>query len=247
METDVGVRRERIHSGHRQFDGVFVKQKDNSKGYARASSPKDTTRLLIYSLNYAPELTGIGKYNAEMAEWLAKKDVEVDVICANPYYPEWKVHEGYPKYSYKRETLNDVRITRCPTYVPKHPAVIKRILHLTSFALTSILALIGKFWRKPDVIFVVQPTLFCLPMALLFAKLFGARTILHIQDFEIDAMLGLRDKAKEKLSLKKRIVLKMESWLMQRFDMATNILRSMLEHAEKKGVTKEKLSFISTI
>jgi colanic acid biosynthesis glycosyl transferase WcaI len=30
-------------------------------------------RILIYSINYFPELTGIGKYNAEMAEWLAGK------------------------------------------------------------------------------------------------------------------------------------------------------------------------------
>ena len=28
-------------------------------------------RLLVYGLNYAPELTGTGKYTAEMAEALA--------------------------------------------------------------------------------------------------------------------------------------------------------------------------------
>jgi len=26
---------------------------------------------LIYGVNFAPELTGIGKYSGEMAEWLA--------------------------------------------------------------------------------------------------------------------------------------------------------------------------------
>ena len=26
-------------------------------------------RLLLYGLNYAPELTGIGKYTGELAEW----------------------------------------------------------------------------------------------------------------------------------------------------------------------------------
>ncbi len=28
-------------------------------------------RILIYGINYAPELTGIGKYTGEMAEWLS--------------------------------------------------------------------------------------------------------------------------------------------------------------------------------
>jgi len=29
-------------------------------------------RILIYGINYSPELTGIGKYTGEMAPWLAK-------------------------------------------------------------------------------------------------------------------------------------------------------------------------------
>ena len=28
-------------------------------------------KILIYGINYAPELTGIGKYSGEMAQWLA--------------------------------------------------------------------------------------------------------------------------------------------------------------------------------
>ena len=28
-------------------------------------------KILVYGINYAPELTGTGKYTAEMAEWLA--------------------------------------------------------------------------------------------------------------------------------------------------------------------------------
>lgn len=39
-------------------------------------------KILIYSLNFHPELTGIGKYSGELAEWLAKKNHEVRVITA---------------------------------------------------------------------------------------------------------------------------------------------------------------------
>lgn len=52
-------------------------------------------RILIYSVNFAPEPTGIGKYSGEMAAWLAERGDEVRVIAAPPYYPAWKRDPGY--------------------------------------------------------------------------------------------------------------------------------------------------------
>ena len=37
-------------------------------------------KLLVYGINFAPELTGIGKYTGEMAQWLAAAGHEVRVI-----------------------------------------------------------------------------------------------------------------------------------------------------------------------
>ena len=62
-------------------------------------------KILIVGLNYAPELTGIGKYNAEMADWLADESHEVRVISAPPYYPEWEIGKGYKSYVYKTEKI----------------------------------------------------------------------------------------------------------------------------------------------
>ena len=59
-------------------------------------------KILIYGVNYAPELTGIGKYSGEMAEWLAAQGHEVRVVTAPPYYPEWSVGEGYSAAGFKR-------------------------------------------------------------------------------------------------------------------------------------------------
>ena len=41
-------------------------------------------RALLYSMNYAPELTGIGKYTGEMAEWLAARGFDVTVVTTPP-------------------------------------------------------------------------------------------------------------------------------------------------------------------
>lgn len=44
-------------------------------------------KILVYGINYSPELTGIGKYTGEMVAWMAREGHEVRVITAPPYYP----------------------------------------------------------------------------------------------------------------------------------------------------------------
>lgn len=93
-------------------------------------------KILVYGINYSPELTGIGKYTGEMVAWMAQEGHEVRVITAPPYYPQWKVGERYSAWRYRREE-GEVTVWRCPLYVPKQPSTLKRLLHLGSFALSS--------------------------------------------------------------------------------------------------------------
>ena len=94
-------------------------------------------KLLIYGINYWPELTGVGKYTGEMAEWLATRGHEVQVVTAPPYYPQWRVHDGYSAWTYRRERVHNIPVVRCPLWIPKRLNTIHRILHLASFAILS--------------------------------------------------------------------------------------------------------------
>lgn len=188
-------------------------------------------KILLYSLNYAPELTGIGKYSGELGGWLAERSHDVRVICGLPYYPEWRIDESYSTHGYTHEYLNGVRVTRCPLWVPERPGGLKRILHLLSFALTSLPALFLSLRHHPDVIIIVAPALFCAPSAWLAARCSGAKCWLHIQDFEVDAAfdLGLL-----KGSLIRRGVTASERWLLQRFDRLSTISERMRERLLSK-------------
>ena len=197
-------------------------------------------KLILLSLNYSPELTGIGKYNGEMAPWLAEQGASVSVICAPPYYPEWRVHDGYSGSWYSVSELQGVKITRCPLYVPAQPSTVKRLIHLASFAASSAVALFRYLLRKPDVVFVVEPTLFTVPAALLFCKLTGAKSVLHIQDYEVDAMFGLGMGGSGRIA---RFAYVAERWLMRRFDKVSTISYSMMERAKAKGVDASRLIF----
>lgn len=190
-------------------------------------------KILIYGLNYAPELTGVGKYTAEMAEALQQQGHDVRVVCAPPYYPEWKIGAGFSAWRSTREVLNGVRVWRAPLWVPAHPTGLKRMIHLASFALASLPALVAHAFWRPDVVMSIAPSLLNAPAALALARLTGARSWLHIQDFEVDAAfdLGLLKNARVA-----RLALSVERALLRRFNVVSTISGKMIERAVSKGV-----------
>ncbi|ROP62700.1 colanic acid biosynthesis glycosyl transferase WcaI [Enterobacter sp. BIGb0383] len=198
-------------------------------------------KILVYGINYSPELTGIGKYTGEMVEWMARQGHEVRVITAPPYYPQWKVGEQYSAWRYRREQ-GAATVWRCPLYVPKQPSTLKRLMHLGSFALSSFFPLMAQRRWKPDRIIGVVPTLFCTPGMRLLAKLSGARTLLHIQDYEVDAMLGL-GMAGGKSGKVARLAAAFERSGLQNVDNVSTISRSMMNKACEKGVAEQKVIF----
>ena len=199
-------------------------------------------KILVYGINYSPELTGIGKYTGEMVEWMARQGHEVRVITAPPYYPEWQVGVNYSSWRYRREE-GDATVWRCPLYVPKQPSTLKRLMHLGSFALSSFFPLMAQRRWKPDRIIGVVPTLFCTPGMRLLAKLSGARTLLHIQDYEVDAMLGLGMAGKGKSGKVAKLASAFERSGLHNVDNVSTISRSMMNKACEKGVPAEKVIF----
>ena len=199
-------------------------------------------KILVYGINYSPELTGIGKYTGEMVEWMAQEGHEVRVITAPPYYPEWEVGEKYSSWRYRREE-GEATVWRCPLYVPKQPSTLKRLIHLGSFALSSFFPLMAQRRWKPDRIIGVVPTLFCTPGMRLLAKLSGARTLLHIQDYEVDAMLGLGMAGKGKGGKVAKLASLFERSNLHNVDNVSTISRSMMNKAQEKGVAAEKIIF----
>lgn len=194
-------------------------------------------KILFYGINYSPELTGIGKYTGEMAEWFAVRGHEVRVITAPPYYPAWKISEGYPN-RYHTQQLNGVTVYRTPLWVPHQPSGLKRLIHLASFALSSFPTLFMQWRWKPDVIWVVEPPLMCAPAAVAFAKMVGAKSWLHVQDYEVNAAF---DMGLLKGQWLKRMVLACERWLMRCFDRVSSISGQMLSLAGEKGVDADRV------
>lgn len=199
-------------------------------------------KILVYGINYAPELTGIGKYSAEMAETLVGKGHEVRVVCAPPYYPEWRIANGYSGRRYVTETRHGVELRRAPLWVPTQPKGIKRILHLASFALSSLPVMLHQMSWRPDAVICIAPSLMNAPAGWLVARLTGAHAWIHIQDYEVDAAFKL---GMLKGSILKRTALAFERFLLKRFDTVSTISGKMVEHALRKGIDARKVVHFS--
>lgn len=190
-------------------------------------------KILVYSMNFWPEPTSTGKYSGEMVTWLSHQGHQVRVIAAPPYYPEWKVADGYSSFRYVQEDFGSVDVRRCPAWIPAQPNGLKRVLCMLLFGLTSCWeAAKSLFWR-PDVVIVVEPPISCAPVAWFFARCCRARAWLHVQDFEVDAALQL---GMLKLGWLQKLALTIDRFVTRRFDRVSTISDRMMEKLiDKRG------------
>jgi colanic acid biosynthesis glycosyl transferase WcaI len=206
-------------------------------------APSGGLKLLLLSLNYSPELTGIGKYSGEMAESLAARGHTLAVVCAPPHYPAWSVQSGFTSWRYSVDRSQPgLTVVRCPVWVPRRPGGLARLLYQASFALSSlpVLLWLGLRWH-PAVVWTVAPSTLGAPLAWLTARLCGAKAWLHVQDLEFDAAfrLGLLRGA----LLQKACGLA-ERALLASFDQVSTISRRMLRHLACKGVALASSSLL---
>lgn len=198
-------------------------------------------RILLIGGNFYPELTGIGKYNGEMIDWLAANGNICTVITTYPYYPDWKVKYPYSKkeywYSkeYKKTDVNatePIKIYRCPHFVPTNPSGLTRILSDVSFFLSSsVMVFFLLFKRKYNFIITVSPPFLTGILAIIYKKIKGAKFFYHVQDLQIDAAADLQ-MIKSRLLI--NILFKIERFIMNNADMISSISEGMIDRIKQK-------------
>jgi colanic acid biosynthesis glycosyl transferase WcaI len=199
-------------------------------------------RILINGLNFAPELIGIGKYTADLAAYLAEKGYAVRVVTAPPYYPHWQVSQNYDWWRYRKESWRGIQVFRCPLWVPRETSGLKRILHLLSFASSSLPVMVSQLKWNPDLVFSVAPAFFSSPNALIVSRMAGVHSWLHIHDFEIDAAftLGMLPANRMIHSISQRI----ERSILLKFDRVSTISQRMVERLLQKGVSQDRVRLL---
>ncbi len=135
-------------------------------------------RILIVGLNYSPEHTGIAPYTAGMARALRDAGWDTDVITGLPHYPQWSIHEGYPKNGNGYEVVDGVPVLRVPHPVPHDAGQLRRLGMEIVFGLRAVTAP----WGNPDVVVLITPALFASAIVRVRAALTRTPVIAWVHD-----------------------------------------------------------------
>jgi colanic acid biosynthesis glycosyl transferase WcaI len=191
-------------------------------------------RILILSINYWPEETGIGAFTTYRAEHLAEAGHEVTVCTTFPYYPNWKVSKPYRGRLVAAEVRKGVRILRSYAYIPNPVRSVKRIVHEASFIASSFLCAAAQ--KCPDLILVVSPPLGLGMSAILLSRLWRIPYVFDVEDLQPDAAANLGMLPAWAL----RLMYKVEAAAYRNAALVSTLTKGMRERIVEKGVPNDK-------
>jgi colanic acid biosynthesis glycosyl transferase WcaI len=156
----------------------------------RLPSPR---RIVVWSPNYAPELTGIPPLVTDACEWLAGRGHDVDVVTAFPNYPERRIHDTYRRRLWRSEHVTGVDVHRSWLRVRPEERFRDKVLYELSFAACSA-PLASRRLRGADVLVCVVPSLLAAAAAArLVRRHSSTKLVLWVQDLVLQGALALED------------------------------------------------------
>jgi len=193
-------------------------------------------KILVWGINYAPEVSGIAPFNAALCEFLARRGHEVTMLTTFPYYPQWKKRPEDHDDLWRTELINGVKVVRVWHYVPAKLTTLKRMIHEASFLLLSFLHsfTLGDF----DLAVVVSPPLGLGIFAWLFSLFRRIPFVFHVQDLQPDAALSL---GMLKPSAFTRVLYRLENFAYRKAARVSGISQGMVAAFRRKQVPEEKI------
>ena len=195
-------------------------------------------RVIVWGINYAPEFTGIAPHSVALCEFLEREGHHVEMVTSFAYYPTWQKRPEDRGRLYRTDVINGVPVHRCWHFVPARVSALKRIVHEGSFVFTSTLRAL--FLKRPDVFVVISPPLLLGSAAWLVGKLKCAPYVLHVQDMQPDAAVGLGMLKAGRLI---RALYALEAFAYRHAARVSGITQGMLRAFRSKAVPESKLVY----
>ena len=149
--------------------------------------------ILIYSLVFSPDGVSTAYLYNDLALGFQKRGYEVCVLTTTPHFnliegalskqPLKKLFLGLFYVSY----FNGIKVFHIP--LKKHKSTLLRMLSFIYWHKMSFF--VGLFLKRPDVILTPSPPLTSGLLAILLAKLKGAKTIYNVQEIYPDLLINL--------------------------------------------------------
>ncbi len=145
-------------------------------------------RILALTIYYPPEPGANARIVYELATEWKKMGHEVTVLTDVPHYPDDKVPPEYQGGKNREETIDGVRVIRCPLIIRDRGSTLGRLANNISFALSAA-------WRsrkagKADIVYVYSPPIFLGIGSWLISLLKRAPVLFNVQDIYPDVAIA---------------------------------------------------------
>jgi colanic acid biosynthesis glycosyl transferase WcaI len=197
-------------------------------------------RIQLYSTNYVPEKNGMAPFSTGICEYLADQGHDVTAITAFPYYPAWRVWDGYRGRLFQKELISGVKIRRVWHFVPRRASkLLQRLAHDLTFTMSVFLGAL--FAGGANVICCVCPPPTLALAAYLLAKIRRRPYIIILADLASDAAMAtgiLKDGAIARLARS------IEGFAYRRADKTVCICHGFVEKLTARGIPHDRLALI---
>jgi colanic acid biosynthesis glycosyl transferase WcaI len=195
-------------------------------------------RLLILSIQYAPEFTSNAIVITGLAQQLAARGHQVTVFAGTPHYQLSHVPPGYAWRPFRREIIEGVKVIRCWAF-PNSFGKMAKLLNYGSFTLTVLAAAL--FTERPDAVMVVSPPFWLGFNALILRALRRCPVIYNAQDLFPDAYLASQE---VKPGFVTRAMGRLMDHIYRAVDRITVITDSFAEAIAARGIDRGKMAII---
>jgi colanic acid biosynthesis glycosyl transferase WcaI len=197
-------------------------------------------RVQFLCTNYTPEKNGMAPFATGLCERLAHQGHAVTAIVAFPYYPAWRVWDGYRGRISQTEYINEVKVRRTWHFVPRRPSgLLQRLAHDLTFTLGVFLS--GLFSAGFDVVCCVCPPPTVALAAYLLAKVRRKAYVIILTDLASDAAMAtgiLKD------GLAVRMARAVEGFGYRNADRVVCICDGFVEKLTERGIAPDRLKLI---
>jgi colanic acid biosynthesis glycosyl transferase WcaI len=196
-------------------------------------------KILVASINFAPDHSGIGVYSTDFPKFLAEQGDEVTMVTGFSYYPAWKKRPEDRGRFFAEERWNGIRVLRGWLFVPGRVSTPARLWHEASFCFFAAL----NFLRagRHEAVAVFSPPFLLGLVGKFFALLWRCPLVLNVQDLPLDAATSL---GMVKRGWFSRLVSALERRVYRSADLVVSLSEGMLESLAAKGVRREKLEMV---
>lgn len=125
-------------------------------------------RVLIVSHHFWPENFRI----SDIAQGFAENNIEVDVICGIPNYPNGIIPEGYGFFKNLKQNYKGVNVYRCWEITRKNDSSLRIFLNYISYPFFAAFKILGFIGKQYDAVFCYEtsPVYMMFP-AILYSKI----------------------------------------------------------------------------